>query len=761
MQPKLIIPLLLITPLTSNAEIFAREDFNYTPGNLAGNFGGLGWLAEWTNVEGTPLVAAGKGRVTALPGQEGARLVSTLQEPPPGDTKVVWISFEGQQFTNMGATDLVASYGGLGLYKGGQEQLLIGKSWGGDYQWRAGTGQGLVGPATPVSTLSRTFIIARITMVDGIATANDTLDVWLNPADFSTVAALGAPQISRTDPDLSFDTLRIRAGSGDGRITAESWEFDAVTAGDTLADVVASDSDGDGMLDAWELANGLIVGVNDSQGDPDADGSLNLQEFQRSTNPQNRDTDGDGLADGVESGTGVFVGAQDTGTSPTLIDTDGDGLYDNEESNSGVFVSEFAPGTNPNLADTDGDVQWDYFEVTRGTDPNDPLSFTPVGDLTFVGADDFSYDAGAIGGRSGGTGFDYDNSMANDSFVGHTGLGFSDWDDVFGVSEVAGGKLITMDSGAKREFNGPGEGVVVGGDEHNGAINQEVGTVGRVVYFRADLRRSAGATWSGISAYDFGAERVFAGVNSAPNPVSGKFEFSFGAPAATAVYSGIEALPNRDYTLVLKLDYENDLASFWLDPDLDGPEPTPTLTIPFTLGNWTTAGRLGSGGSGACEWDHFVVGRAWSALGVFPGVSGQGGDFAEWIAGFPAVGTETGVNADPDRDGLANAIEQVLGTRPDEASQGLREIARVGGVFRFRHSRNNSPASDISASYEWSTDLVSWHASGEANAGGVTASIGSTVITDEVAPLNDEVEVSLTIEAGSAARAFIRLKATQ
>lgn len=47
----------------------------------------------------------------------------------------------------------------------------------------------------------------------------------------------------------------------------------------------AGDTDGDGMPDSWETANGLSPLVNDAQLDPDNDGVSNLMEFYLGTNP--------------------------------------------------------------------------------------------------------------------------------------------------------------------------------------------------------------------------------------------------------------------------------------------------------------------------------------------------------------------------------------------------------------------------------------------------------------------------------------------
>src|SRR5206468_11207725 len=61
-----------------------------------------------------------------------------------------------------------------------------------------------------------------------------------------------------------------------------NWFAAAPTPGQSLA---TADSDGDGLPDLWEIANGTNPNVPDADADPDGDGQTNLQEYLAGTNP--------------------------------------------------------------------------------------------------------------------------------------------------------------------------------------------------------------------------------------------------------------------------------------------------------------------------------------------------------------------------------------------------------------------------------------------------------------------------------------------
>jgi hypothetical protein len=132
---------------------------------------------------------------------------------------------------------------------------------------------------------------------------------------------------------VTADGLVVAVGSGTAFLSAIN---EGALGIFQLRVVLTGDSDGDGIPDDVELANGLNPNDrNDAIEDADGDGLTNSQELLvYGTNLRNPDSDRDAISDGEE----VVAGADGFVTDPRLDDTDGDGIPD------GV---EVATGSNP------------------------------------------------------------------------------------------------------------------------------------------------------------------------------------------------------------------------------------------------------------------------------------------------------------------------------------------------------------------------------------------------------------------------------
>lgn len=162
---------------------------------------------------------------------------------------------------------------------------------------------------------------------------------------------------------------------------------------------VRNDSDNDGLLDPWELQYFPNTGLAALPGDdPDQDGSTNLNEQAKKTDPTQADTDGDTIKDGAETGSGIFLSLTDTGTNPLSTDSDQDGLPDNVENPLLPSTGLEQPGTDPNKRDTDADGYGDKYEISKASNPKDATSFPlPAGLLI-----DFSHGTNVAGGQAAG-----------------------------------------------------------------------------------------------------------------------------------------------------------------------------------------------------------------------------------------------------------------------------------------------------------------------------------------------------------------------
>lgn len=231
------------------------------------------------------------------------------------------------------------------------------------------------------------------------------------------------------------------------------------------------------------------------------------------------------------------------------------------------------------------------------------LSLLPA-TAEIIGVEQFDYPDGPIATKDGGTFWDYKNFTP----TGHTGF-VSNWDNVTGAPSVASGRLVTNNSGAKREYHGT--------PESDGAVNDPASapsSVSKKVYYRVDVTTGATVPDSfGLSSYDFGTEKLFFGKRS------GQPKFGIGEVGVSGTDSTTtpDILPDTTYTLVARIDYAANIVSLHVNPDLNAAEPSPAASRSYTGTNWSTAVRLASGtGGSAVAWDELVVATTWEDLGT-------------------------------------------------------------------------------------------------------------------------------------------------
>jgi hypothetical protein len=227
-------------------------------------------------------------------------------------------------------------------------------------------------------------------------------------------------------------------------------------------------------------------------------------------------------------------------------------------------------------------------------------AFLIAGDASAVviGTEPFTYPDGPIGDKAGGTGW----NVVRTAEAGSLPVAPSDWDNVGGTPNVTSNMLVTLGTSAKREYAGATEGSGAGANEREGAFRSA-----GAVFYRVDLTRAAGADWSGASSYDFGNERIFFGVPG------GQTVFGIEESGVGTTLSSVQAVTGQTHTIVAMLDFDSDTLALWVDPAAGA---LPNVTRAYTGTNWSSAVRLGSGGTGSTTWDNLTVANSAADVGV-------------------------------------------------------------------------------------------------------------------------------------------------
>jgi hypothetical protein len=236
----------------------------------------------------------------------------------------------------------------------------------------------------------------------------------------------------------------------------------------------------------------------------------------------------------------------------------------------------------------------------------------------------------------------------------------------------------------------------------------------------------------------------------------GWWEETDGALSYTVV---IEDAVNADITGNFNIDLTG-AAIRWVNT-------TPSITLnvagagPFSYTAQNQAMDLPTGQSAETS---FSASRTGNTIGQFQQLrfaiseSAGGNLFADWISGKPGVGGQTGLNQDPDGDGIDNGVENFFGTEPGVFSKGLLAgtMNPGAGTFTFTHPQGTL-ATDLTAAYQWSKDLQSFNAGGATDGGGTKVDFSVQPDT----PVAGTTTVTATVTGTATSKLFVGVKVTQ
>ena len=240
------------------------------------------------------------------------------------------------------------------------------------------SGAGQYSAVWNLETITDYDIYARWSSHSNRASNAEYLIHYIDESGSSAIDTVTVNQRSNGGEWVKLGTYRMSSLTGrveltdaaNGYVIADAIRFVPVAA------KVMSDSDGDGVSDAFERQYGMDPdNPEDALNDLDGDGLTNLEEFYQSTNPTVSDTDGDGIDDAYEVSYGLNPLAGDASA-----DADNDGATNLEEFTAGTEANDATsiPGTGPLITWSAPTQRIDGSELSESDIDRYEVQFRPV-----------------------------------------------------------------------------------------------------------------------------------------------------------------------------------------------------------------------------------------------------------------------------------------------------------------------------------------------------------------------------------------------
>ena len=170
----------------------------------------------------------------------------------------------------------------------------------------------------------------------------------------------------------------------------------------------------------------------------------------------------------------------------------------------------------------------------------------------------------------------------------------------------------------------------------------------------------------------------------------------------------------------------------------------------FIGGQRQVKGTWGSLTSGAEHKTNLITGTG--VLQVNDGLA----FYDAWTSSFGLSGSNALEDADPDRDGLANVLEWLLGGNPfaNDAASKQPVVTRDAAFLTVTFSRNDDSEGELDTYLQYTTDFVTWNQLGVTSNEWTTPDGSSLTITENGSSPDT---VIVKIPTGSGAKMFVRL----